>query len=183
MNPKLDNTLPPEIVNFIARWGEVGRNWGLPRTAAQIHGLLLTAEAAMTADEIVAALGVARSNVSTSLRELRALGVVRAARGMGERKERFEALDDPWEAAANVAAARKAREFDPAAAALADTAPLLSGAAAKRVGAYAGFTDLAGQWAESVAASGRGPMKTLLKANLAFAAVKPGKGGKKKKKK
>ena len=137
----------------------------------------------MTADEIVAALGVARSNVSTSMRDLRALGVVRIVPQVGERKELFEALDDPWEAAANVAAARKAREFDPAAEALADAAPALSGAAAKRLKAYANFAELAGNWADGVASSGKGPMKTLMKANLAFAAVKPGKSGKKKKKK
>ncbi|MEM8754894.1 MAG: ArsR family transcriptional regulator, partial [Pseudomonadota bacterium] len=99
----------PAIDAFVLRWGEMGRVWGLPRSAGQIHGLLLAAAEPMSAEEISAALGLARSNVSTSLKELRSLGVIRAAAALGDRAERFAALEDPMDTARAVAAARKAR--------------------------------------------------------------------------
>ena len=167
-----------EIAAFVARWGEVGRRWGLARTAAEIHGLLLAAEAPMSADEIMTALGVARSNVSTSLRDLQALGVIRPARAAGDRKGRFEALPDPWEAAARIAAARKAREFDPALAALADAVPAIGGAAGARLADYAKFAALANGWADALAGLEKGPLKAVMKAGGAVAPAK-----KKKKKK
>lgn len=143
-------TRPPAAETFIARWGEVGRNWGLTPTAGRIHGLLLIAEAPMTGDEITAAAGVARSNVSASLKELRALGLIRTAARDG-RKERLEALPDAAEAVANLTIARKTQEVDPAAAALADAAGATKGEARRRLAAYAALAGRVAEMTENLA--------------------------------
>lgn len=154
--------LPPAAETFIARWGEVGRNWGLTPTAARIHGLLLIADAPMTGDEITAAAGVARSNVSASLKELRTIGLIRTATRDG-RKERLEALPNPAEAAVNLAAARKARELDPASAALADAAKAANGEARARLAAYAALAEMvagmADQFTGALQAAATGPVE------------------------
>lgn len=149
---------------FISRWGELGRAWGLPRGAAQVHALLLTADEPMDAEAIAGALGIARSNVSTSIKELRGYGVIRLVAEPGARRERFAALDDPWQAAANIAAARKAREYDDAMRALSDvaeTAP--KGEAQKRLAAYAEFATTANDWAEQMRTLPKGPWRALFK--------------------
>ncbi len=131
-------TLTSDARAFITRWGEVGRAWGLPRSAAQVHGLLLIAAAPMTAEDIASALSIARSNVSTSVKELRAMGIIRAAAvSAGDRRERLEALSDPAEAAANLAAWRRAREIDPAIATLTAAAKSAKGEVSTRLSAYA----------------------------------------------
>lgn len=122
---------------FVLRWGEIGRAWGLTRSAAQTHGLLLSSETALSAEEIAVALSVARSNVSASLKELRGLGLVRAAPGFGDRRERFAALEDAGAAAAALVAAHRARAIDPASAALAEAASAADGDSARRLAAYA----------------------------------------------
>lgn len=169
----------PDVRAFIERWGEVARAWGLPRAAGRVHGLLLAAPAPLDADDIAAALGIARSSVSTSLKELRALGVVRTAPAAG-RRERFAALDDPWEAAAAIAAHRRARELDPAVAALTDAAGAATGEAAKRLKAYAGLGAAAGAWAGEMAGLPRKPLAALMKAGAGVADWLPKKKKKKK---
>ena len=170
---------------FLTRWADVGRNWGLPRGAARIHALLLAADAPMDAEEIAARAGVARSNASTSLKELRSLGVVRAAPAAGGRRELFEALDDPWEAAANIAAARKAREYDPAVVALSDAAEAApEGAGKARLAAYAELARSAGDWSEQAKTLPRVGWRSLFRlgAGVAELLVEKKKTGKKKKK-
>jgi DNA-binding transcriptional regulator GbsR (MarR family) len=83
------------------------------RTVAQIHALLYLAPKPLTADEIVEALGVARSNVSTSLKELQGWGIVRLVHVMGDKRDHFEALQDVWETFRRVLDERKKREVDP----------------------------------------------------------------------
>jgi DNA-binding transcriptional regulator GbsR (MarR family) len=152
-------TLSPAQRDFITRWGEVGRAWGLPRSAGQVHGLLLSVPEPITAEEISAALNVARSNVSTSLRDLRAMGLIRPAPDPGARREKFEALEDPWQAAAGLAAWRRAREVDPAVAALSCTAKASKGQVAKRLAAYAGMAEAAGNWGSGPALTPPPPPK------------------------
>ena len=103
---------------FILHWGEMGTRWGINRTVAQIHALLYVSATPMTAEDIAAALGVARSNVSSSIRELLAWNLVRRVPVKGDRRDHFEAECDIWELVARIAAGRKAREIDPALAAL-----------------------------------------------------------------
>ena len=78
-------------------WGEMGSRWGVNRTVGQIHALLYLAEQPMHAEEICETLSIARSNVSTSLKELMDWGLVRVAHVMGDRRDHFEALHDIWD--------------------------------------------------------------------------------------
>jgi len=98
---------------FILHWGEMGTRWGINRTVAQIHALLYLAAKPLPADEIAATLAVARSNVSTSLRELQGWGIVRVVHVLGDRRDHFETLKDVWEIFRIVAEERKKREIDP----------------------------------------------------------------------
>jgi DNA-binding transcriptional regulator GbsR (MarR family) len=108
-----NSTLTPVTQRFVLHWGEMGSRWGVNRTVAQIHALLFIGARPMHADEIVAALGVARSNVSTSLRELQNWNLVRVVHLMGDRRDHFETLGDVWELFRTVVRERKAREFEP----------------------------------------------------------------------
>jgi DNA-binding transcriptional regulator GbsR (MarR family) len=111
-------TLPPVSQRFVLHWGEMGSRWGVNRSVAQIHGLLFISGRPMHADEIGAALGVARSNVSTSLRELQNWNLVRVVHLLGDRRDHFETSGDVWELFRTVVRERKAREFEPTIAAL-----------------------------------------------------------------
>ncbi len=108
----------PAVERFILHWGDMGGQWGVNRSVAQIHALLLVSDRALTADEIADALGLARSNVSNSLKELAAWDLVRRKPVMGDRRDFYEAEGDVWEMATRIVAMRKAREIDPAAAVL-----------------------------------------------------------------
>jgi DNA-binding transcriptional regulator GbsR (MarR family) len=105
--------LTPVAEKFILHWGEMGTKWGINRTVAQVHALLYLAEKPLPADEISTTLSVARSNVSTSLRELQAWGIVRVVHVLGDRRDHFETLKDVWEIFRIVAEERKKREIDP----------------------------------------------------------------------
>jgi DNA-binding transcriptional regulator GbsR (MarR family) len=98
---------------FILHWGEMGTRWGLNRTVAQVHALLYISPAPLNADDIVEALEVARSNVSTSLKELQGWGIVRLVHVLGDKRDHFESLKDVWELFRIVMDERKKREFDP----------------------------------------------------------------------
>ncbi|HKW56538.1 MAG TPA: MarR family transcriptional regulator [Candidatus Acidoferrum sp.] len=106
-------TLPPIAQKFILHWGEMGTRWGINRTVAQVHALLFLSQTPMPADEISATLAVARSNVSTCLRELQAWGIVRVVHVLGDRRDHFESLKDVWEIFRIVSEERKRREIDP----------------------------------------------------------------------
>lgn len=105
--------LTPVSQRFILHWGEMGTRWGVNRTVSQIHALLYISGKPMHAEEIAETLGVARSNVSTSLKELQAWKLVRVAHIMGDRRDHFETSLDVWELFRTVVRERKEREFDP----------------------------------------------------------------------
>jgi len=105
--------LSPAMHRYIVHWGEMGQRWNVNRTVAQIHALLFLAEAPMAADEIVESLGVARSNVSTSIKELLGWGLVRLVHIPGDRRDHFEAKQDPWDMLMTIVEGRKRREIDP----------------------------------------------------------------------
>jgi DNA-binding transcriptional regulator GbsR (MarR family) len=98
---------------FVLHWGEMGWRWGVNRTVAQIHALLFLLGRPMHAEEITAVLGVARSNVSNSLRELEGWKLVRGVHVVGDRRDHYETAKDPWELLRIIVRERKAREFDP----------------------------------------------------------------------
>src|SRR5262245_41477246 len=148
--------LPAAVERFILHWGDMGDQWGVNRSVSQIHGLLYLAEAPMTAEDIADTLGMARSNVSNSLKELLAWNLIRRVPILGDRRDHFEAETDIWEVAARIAAGRKAREIDPAVDALracvSDAAddPTISPVASKRLKEMLAFTELVDRWYELV---------------------------------
>jgi DNA-binding transcriptional regulator GbsR (MarR family) len=105
--------LTPTGEKFILHWGEMGSRWGINRTVAQVHALLYISPQPLNADDIVAALKVARSNVSTSLHELQGWGIVKVVHVLGDRRDHFESLQDVWQLFQVVMQERKRREFDP----------------------------------------------------------------------
>jgi DNA-binding transcriptional regulator GbsR (MarR family) len=98
---------------FILHWGEMGTRWGVNRTVAQIHALLYLSGKPLPADEIADTLGVARSNVSNSISELKAWNLVKLVHVMGDRRDHFEASTDIWELSRTVIRERKEREIMP----------------------------------------------------------------------
>ena len=106
-------TLTPVAQKFILHWGEMGTRWGINRTVAQVHALLFLSPRPVAADEIADTLAVARSNVSTSLRELQGWRIVRVVHVLGDRRDHFESIKDVWEIFRIVSEERKRREIDP----------------------------------------------------------------------
>lgn len=107
------SNLTPITERFVLHWGEMGTRWGVNRTVAQIHALLFLADHPLNAEEISESLGVARSNVSTSLRELQNWGLVRLVHVKGDRRDHFETSRDVAELARIIVEERKRRELDP----------------------------------------------------------------------
>src|SRR5882672_2797678 len=105
--------LDPVTQKFVLHWGEMGTRWGINRTMAQIHALLYLSPKPLNAEEICDELGVARSNVSNSLRELQNWGIVKVIHVMGDRRDHFESMKDVWEMFRQVLDERKKREIDP----------------------------------------------------------------------
>lgn len=99
---------------FITQWGAMGSSWGINRTMAQIHALLMTATHAVTTDEIMEELRISRGNANMNLRELCGWGLVRSVIRKGERKEYFEAEKDVWKMFCIIVRERKRREIRPA---------------------------------------------------------------------
>jgi DNA-binding transcriptional regulator GbsR (MarR family) len=105
--------LSPIAQKFVLHWGEMGTRWGINRTVAQIHALLFLSKKPLPADEIAHTLGIARSNVSNSLRELQNWGIVRVAHILGDRRDHFESMKDVFAMFRVIARERKKREIDP----------------------------------------------------------------------
>lgn len=105
--------LTQSMQDFILHWGEMGTRWGTNRTVSQIFALLYLSDKPLSAEEITDTLSVARSNVSTSLRELESWGILKTVTMLGDRKEYFTTLDDIWEMFRIILAERKKRELDP----------------------------------------------------------------------
>jgi DNA-binding transcriptional regulator GbsR (MarR family) len=98
---------------FVQIWGTVGVEWGINRTMAQVHGLLLASNEALTAEQVMESLSISRGNANMNLRELINWGLVFRENRAGERKEYFYAEKDMWEVAQRIVAERKKRELDP----------------------------------------------------------------------
>jgi DNA-binding transcriptional regulator GbsR (MarR family) len=113
-----ESKLAPTVERFILHWGDMGGQWGVNRSVAQIHALLYLSERPLTAEEIADSLGMARSNVSNSLKELIVWKLIRRVPMLGDRRDHYEAETDIWQMVTRIAQGRKEREIDPAAAAL-----------------------------------------------------------------
>ena len=105
--------LTPVMEKYVLHWGEMGTRWGVNRSIAQIHALLYLSPQPLTAEEIADTLSIARSNVSTSLRELQGYGLIRLTHVLGDRRDHFESIKDNWEMLMLIVEERKRREIDP----------------------------------------------------------------------
>ncbi|MGB1235171.1 MAG: GbsR/MarR family transcriptional regulator [Planktomarina sp.] len=114
--------LTPAMQSFILHWGDMGTKWGVNRSVAQIHALLHISPQPMTADEICEALSLARSNVSTALKELQAWDLVSSSRNLGDRRDHFHSVRDMFDLVTVVIEGRRKREYLPTLNALYDVA-------------------------------------------------------------
>jgi DNA-binding transcriptional regulator GbsR (MarR family) len=105
---------------FVSQWGAIGSAWGINRTMAQIHALLITAPAPLSTDQVMAELKISRGNAHSNLRDLVSWGLVRSVVRKGERKEFFEAEKNVWRMFCIIIRERRRRELRPALAVLKD---------------------------------------------------------------
>ncbi len=105
--------LGPAARRFVVHWGEMGTRWGVNRSVAQVHALLYLSPKPIPADEIAETLSMARSNVSTSLKELQGWGLVQMTHALGDRRDHFESKKDLWDVLMIIVEERKRREIDP----------------------------------------------------------------------
>ncbi len=155
-------TLADARMEFITQWGVLGSAWGINRTMAMLHALLLTSPKPRSTDEAMEVLQISRGNANTNLRELSSWGLVRKVVQPGERRDYYEAEKDVWKIFCTVVRERKRREVDPALAVLRDcaerTASLRSADAKQFHGmmtAVGEFVELAARTMDRVAASER----------------------------
>jgi DNA-binding transcriptional regulator GbsR (MarR family) len=140
------------VTRFVLHWGDLGTQWGVNRSVAQIHALLYLSEHPLSAEEIADTLGLARSNISNSIKELLGWGLIHRVPLLGERRDHFAAETDIWEIVTRIARGRKAREVDPAEAALractaeAEHDPDISAVAKERLKAMLDFVSTMSRW-------------------------------------
>jgi len=106
------------LSDFVESWGSMGALWGINRSMARIHALLLATKQPLGLDEVAERLDMSRGNASMCLKDLRHWGVVRRVNLTGERRDFYIAEDDIWSMLFRIASERKKREFDPALSAL-----------------------------------------------------------------
>lgn len=164
--PLLDH---PDAKAFILHWGEMGTQWGVNRSVAQIHALLYLSDGALAADDIVEQLRLARSNVSTGLKELQGYGIVRRVHVDGDRRDHFVAETDLWDMLMRITAERKRREIDPTIALLGELAARLGkdesapAQVRERVTRMHEFISTLGNWYEQVRGLPKPTLVTLMK--------------------
>jgi len=108
-------TAPSETVQqFVEAWGSMGALWGINRSVARVHALLMATEGPLSLDEIAERLLISKGNASMSLRELRTFGVVRQVEVPGDRRDFYVTEPDVWTMFFRILRERKRREFDPA---------------------------------------------------------------------
>jgi DNA-binding transcriptional regulator GbsR (MarR family) len=105
---------PESLQRFVEAWGAMGSLWGINRSVARVHALLMASEAPLSLEEIADRLRISKGNASMSLRELRTFGVVRAVEVPGDRRDFYVTEPDVWTMFFRILRERKRREFDPA---------------------------------------------------------------------
>jgi DNA-binding transcriptional regulator GbsR (MarR family) len=161
--------MPPAIERFVLHWGDMGGQWGVNRSVSQIHAVLYLAERPMTADDIATTLGMARSNVSNSLKELLAWNLIRRVPVRGDRRDHFEAETDIWQMFLHIAVGRKKREIDPAIAVLkscvAETErdPSVTEVAGRRLKEMLAFVELMDGWYSQMLTVPKSSLATLIR--------------------
>jgi len=171
----------PDAKAFILHWGEMGTHWGVNRSVAQIHALLYLSDRPLAADDIVDQLHLARSNVSTGLKELQGYSIVRRVHVEGDRRDHFTAESDLWEMLMRISAERKRREIDPTIALLAElTTRLAQDKSAppqvrERVTRMHEFISTLANWYDQVRGLPKPTLVTLMKLGAKVARFIPGK--------
>jgi DNA-binding transcriptional regulator GbsR (MarR family) len=171
--------LPAAVERFILHWGDMGSQWGVNRSVAQIHALLYLSGRPLTADEIAGTLGLARSNVSNSIRELIAWDLIRRVPVKGDRREHFEAETDLWEITMRIAAVRKERELDPAVDALkscvaaAEGDRMLDPVAGKRLKDMLSFVESLDRWHAQMLTVPKPKLAALMRLGTRIVALLP----------
>jgi len=172
--------LPAAVERFVLHWGEMGTVWGVNRSVGQLHALLYLSDRPLSAEEIADTLGLARSNVSTSLKELQSWNLIRRVQVMGDRRDYFEAEADLWEMVTRIAEGRKAREIDPTLAVLkacetdAKADRFLSATAAQRITAMREFLEMIDGWSVDILKVPHGKLAMLIKLGSAVVRFLPG---------
>ena len=175
--------LIPEAEAFILHWGEMGSQWGVNRSVAQVHALLYLSARPLNAEEISGELGLARSNVSTALKELQGYEIVRRTHVKGDRRDHFLAETDPWDLLMKIAAERKRREIDPTIALLGELSERLAGRTdvpehvRERIGRMHQFIGTLTSWYEDVRRVPRPTLVALMKLGAKVARFVPVRGG------
>jgi DNA-binding transcriptional regulator GbsR (MarR family) len=172
----------PDVKAFILHWGGMGTQWGVNRSVSQIHALLYLSDRPLAADEIVEQLGLARSNVSTGLKELQGYGIVRRVHVEGDRRDHFVAETDLWDMLMRITAERKRREIDPTIALLAELSERLKQDQSaprhvrERITRMHEFISTLGNWYEQVRGLPKPTLVTLMKLGAKVARFIPGLG-------
>jgi len=172
----------PEAEAFILHWGEMGSQWGVNRSVAQVHALLYLSDRPLHAEEIVEALGLARSNVSTALKELQGYEIVRRTHVKGDRRDYFVETD-PWDLLMKIAAERKRREIDPTVALLGELVEKLEGRkdvpehVRQRIGRMHQFIGTLTSWYEDIRRVPKPTLIALMKLGARVARFVPVRGG------
>ncbi|HVM22602.1 MAG TPA: MarR family transcriptional regulator [Sphingomicrobium sp.] len=169
----------PAAKTFILHWGEMGTQWGVNRSVAQIHALLYLSDRPLHAEDIVDQLGLARSNVSTGVRELQGYGIVRRVHVEGDRRDHFVAETDLWDMLMRITAERKRREIDPTVTLLAELAARLKddtdapAQVRERITRMHEFISTLGNWYDQVRALPKATLITLMKLGAKVARLIP----------
>jgi DNA-binding transcriptional regulator GbsR (MarR family) len=163
------DTIPDAVRQFVLEWGNLGERWGVNRSVSQIHALLFASKRPLAAEEIADSLGIARSNVSNSIRELQSWNIIRSVPILGDRRTFYEAETDLWTLVSRIAAGRKARELDPAAEALRNCVEKarkdkeVDPVVERRLSEMLEFVERTGRWYEQMIVLPRSKIATLMK--------------------
>ncbi|XUU61712.1 GbsR/MarR family transcriptional regulator [Erythrobacter sp. HA6-11] len=170
----------PEVKSFILHWGEMGTEWGVNRSVAQMHALLYLSDRPLHAEEICEKLGLARSNVSNGLKELQSYQIVRRVHVEGDRRDHFTADSDLWDMLMKITAERKRREIDPTIQLLGELAESLEGRedvpshVRERIGRMHDFIGNLAGWYADVRRLPKSTLVTLMKLGSKVARLLPG---------
>jgi DNA-binding transcriptional regulator GbsR (MarR family) len=169
--------LTPAEESFILHWGDMGVNWGMSRSTCQIQALLYLSQKPLNAEDIAEALKLARSNISTSLKELLSWNLIARVPIAQDRRDHFIAETDVWEIARRIAARRKEQEIDPAVLALRKCVALAAqennAETSKRLNNMLQFTEKLDAWYGDMQRIPRSQIETLLKFGAKILAFLP----------
>lgn len=172
--------LTPAVERFLLHWGEMGAVWGTNRSVGQIHALLYLSDKPLTAEDLAETLGLARSNVSNSLKELQGWNLIRRVHVMGDRRDFFAAETDLWEMVTRIAEGRKTREIDPTLATLkacvaeANADRFMSDTARRRITDMHDFVSAVDVWAGQMRRVPRAKLAVLMRLGAAVVRYIPG---------